>query len=96
MSVEMKMSPKTLKLAEDYAARKIKRIKITKAVTSYVVDGEALRKARLAAGFGLVEFAKLVGVSGAFICDIEHNRRSGSAETIERMERVLAKGKVRS
>lgn len=40
-----------------------------------VVNGLWLRERRKKAGYSLRDFAKRVGVSAAYICDIEHNRR---------------------
>lgn len=41
-----------------------------------VVNGEWLRFVRKCAGLTLRQFAKRAGVSPAYICDIEHNRRN--------------------
>lgn len=41
-----------------------------------VVNGEWLRFVRKRAGLSLRDFAKRAGVSAAYICDIEHNRRN--------------------
>jgi DNA-binding XRE family transcriptional regulator len=41
-----------------------------------VVDGAWLRERRKKAGYSLRAFADRVGVSPAYICDIEHNRRN--------------------
>jgi len=41
-----------------------------------VINGQWLRDVRKAAGLTLREMAKRVGVSPAYICDIEHNRRN--------------------
>jgi transcriptional regulator with XRE-family HTH domain len=41
-----------------------------------VVNGAWLRERRKNAGMSLRDFAKRVGVSAAYICDIEHNRRN--------------------
>lgn len=40
------------------------------------LNGAWLRERRKRAGFSLRAFAERVGVSGAYICDIEHNRRN--------------------
>lgn len=41
-----------------------------------VINGAWLRERRVAAGFTLRDFAKRVGVSAPYICDIERNRRN--------------------
>jgi predicted transcriptional regulator len=41
-----------------------------------VVNGFWLRERRKKAGFSLRDFANRLGVSAAYICDIEHNRRN--------------------
>lgn len=41
-----------------------------------VVNGAWLRERRKKAGYTLRDFAKRVGASAAYICDIEHNRRN--------------------
>jgi transcriptional regulator with XRE-family HTH domain len=41
-----------------------------------VVNGAWLRFVRKRAGLSLREFAVRAGVSAAYICDIEHNRRN--------------------
>jgi transcriptional regulator with XRE-family HTH domain len=41
-----------------------------------VANGLWLREQRKRAGYSLRDFAKRVGVSAAYICDIEHNRRN--------------------
>lgn len=41
-----------------------------------VLNGAWLRERRKRAGYSLRDFAKRVGVSAAYICDIEHNRRN--------------------
>jgi hypothetical protein len=40
-----------------------------------VPDGASLRAVRQAAGLGLRAFAETVGVSAAYVCDVELNRR---------------------
>jgi DNA-binding XRE family transcriptional regulator len=40
------------------------------------LNGAWLRRVREAAGLTLREFAQRAGVSAAYICDIEHNRRN--------------------
>ena len=44
-----------------------------------ILNGAWMAHARLRAGLTLREFAQRLGVSAAYICDIEHNRRNGSA-----------------
>ena len=41
-----------------------------------VLNGEWLRERRKNAGLTLKEMSRRVGVSAAYICDIEHNRRN--------------------
>lgn len=41
-----------------------------------VLNGAWLRERRKRAGYSLRAFAERVGVSAAYICDIEHNRRN--------------------
>lgn len=41
-----------------------------------VLNGQWLRERRQHAGLSLRDFATRVGVSAAYICDIEHNRRN--------------------
>ena len=40
-----------------------------------VIDGEELKAMRLVRGLSLREVARQVGISPAYLCDIEHNRR---------------------
>ncbi len=49
--------------------------------------GKSVREARVKAGFTLREFAKLLGVSAPFYCDVEHGRRG--AWKIEEIARLL-------
>ena len=63
---------------------------ITKVVTLRVVDGKKLRHARKARGLTLRALGQLVGVSDAFLCDLEHDRRSAKPETLDHIVAALA------
>ena len=54
------------------------------------LDGEAFRTARERSGITLREVARRAHVSASYVSDIEHGRRSPSADTRERMLQALA------
>lgn len=50
---------------------------------------DEIKTLRLKAGFTLREFAKQVGISAAYLSDIEHGRRMPSDEVLHRMAERL-------
>jgi transcriptional regulator with XRE-family HTH domain len=50
---------------------------------------DEIRRLRLKAGFKLREFARRVGISAAYLSDIEHGRRMPSDEVLHRMAESL-------
>lgn len=48
-----------------------------------------IREIRISRGIGLNELARKVGISGAYLCDIEKGNRRGSSAVIGRIAEVL-------
>lgn len=55
----------------------------------WVFDGFELRKARQAHGLSMKKLGAIVGISAAYIHDLEHNRRSPSPETGKKLLEAL-------
>jgi transcriptional regulator with XRE-family HTH domain len=53
--------------------------------------GQTIRQLRLAADYKLREFATLVGLSAAYLSDIEHDRRNPTEDVLRNIAAVLAK-----
>lgn len=53
------------------------------------LDPDRVIKARYSLGLSAAELAKRSGLSKTFICDVEHGRRNGSAETQKAIADVL-------
>lgn len=53
--------------------------------------GQAIRRLRLQAGPGLRAFANQIGVSAAYLSDVEHDRRVPTDETLRAIVKELAK-----
>src|SRR3712207_2861607 len=51
--------------------------------------GKRVRSARLAIGMSLRDFARTMGVSAAYLSDVEHDRRTLSPDRIAQAARVL-------
>jgi transcriptional regulator with XRE-family HTH domain len=47
--------------------------------------GQEIQRLRLEAGITLRKFAELIGVSAAYVSDIEHDRRRPSADVLRRI-----------
>jgi len=58
-------------------------------VEKIVFDGSMLKKQRARLGFNANTFAKMVGISAAFLCDIEYNRRNPSNKTAAKIIKAL-------
>lgn len=50
---------------------------------------DALRMKRKKARKGLNETARIMGISSAYLCDLEHGRRAWSADLIERFNKAI-------
>ena len=48
-----------------------------------------IREIRIQRGIGLNELARRVGISGAYLCDIERGNRHGSSAAIGRIAKAL-------
>lgn len=53
--------------------------------------GQAIRRLRLEAGYGLREFAGLIGISAAYQSDIEHDRRTPTDDVLRETAKVLGR-----
>jgi transcriptional regulator with XRE-family HTH domain len=51
--------------------------------------GEVVRDARLAKGMTLRQLAKILGVSAAFLCDVEHDRRKPARDRLPEFAEAL-------
>lgn len=55
-------------------------------------DGASLRERRMWAGVSMRALARRIGVSVAYLCDIEHNRRHRVPRIVEAYEALAAEG----
>jgi transcriptional regulator with XRE-family HTH domain len=52
--------------------------------------GQAIRRFRLSADYKLREFANLIGISAAYLSDIEHDRRNPTEDVLRAIARMLS------
>ena len=57
--------------------------------TDHYKTGSACRKARKAAKVGLNQIARELGVSGAYVSDLEHGHRAWSLDLVTRYNAAL-------
>ena len=53
--------------------------------------GQELRKMRLSAGLRLKDLARIIGVTSAYLCDIEKGRRAALANILHHYEKLKSK-----
>lgn len=53
------------------------------------LDGDALRHARVMAGYSTTALAELIGKDHSYISNLEANRRNASPEMLERIVQAL-------
>ncbi len=57
----------------------------------FTVDGKAIRRARVLAGYNGRGFAEAVGIKPEWLCAVENNRRRPSPQLLKRMADATGK-----
>ncbi len=58
---------------------------------TFTIDGKAIRRARVFAGYGGRELAKQVGITGAFLSQLENGHRGASPAVLKRLADATGK-----
>lgn len=56
---------------------------------TYALEGDWIKARRNARGYSQRKFAKLLGISCAYVCQLENNQRNGTWEMHEKVIEVL-------
>ena len=57
----------------------------------FTVDGKAIRRARVFAGYNGRQLAKAVGIQPEWLCAVENNRRKASPQLLKRIADATGK-----